>query len=92
MAELFLQMSLLLDGFVEDRDGVMDWFAGDQAFDQILTATGGMIDGIILGKKAHDRSSSGRVRPNYLSGLFRGITLVHTRAVASVPGVEVSAR
>jgi len=54
MAELFVQMSVSLDGFVEDRDGAMDWFAGDGAFDQILTATVRMIDGIVFGRKAYD--------------------------------------
>jgi hypothetical protein len=33
MARLFVQMSVSLDGFIEDRDGAMDWFAGDEAFD-----------------------------------------------------------
>lgn len=54
MAELFVQMSVSVDGFVEDRDGAMDWFAGDGAFDQILTATVRSIDGMIFGRKAHD--------------------------------------
>ena len=54
MAELFVQMSVSLDGFVEDGDGAMDWFAGGEAFDQILTATVRMIDGIVFGRKAYD--------------------------------------
>jgi dihydrofolate reductase len=54
MAELFVQMSVSLDGFVEDRGGAMDWFAGGGAFDQILTATVRMIDGIVFGRRAYD--------------------------------------
>lgn len=53
MARLFVQMSVSLDGFVEGRDGEMDWFAGSAAFDQILTATVRSIDGMIFGRKAH---------------------------------------
>ena len=53
MAKLFVQMSVSLDGFVEGRDGEMDWFAGNEAFDQILTATVRSIDGMIFGRKAH---------------------------------------
>jgi dihydrofolate reductase len=53
MAKLFVQMSVSLDGFVEGRDGEMDWFAGGEGFDQILTATVRSIDGMIFGRKAH---------------------------------------
>lgn len=53
MGKLFAQMSVSLDGFIEDRDGGMDWFAGDPAFDEILTATVRGIDGIVFGRKAH---------------------------------------
>ncbi len=53
MANLFVQMSVSLDGFIEDRDGGMDWFAGDQTFDEILTSTVRGIDGIVFGRKAH---------------------------------------
>lgn len=53
MAKLFVQMSVSLDGFIEDRAGEMDWFAGDEAFDEILTRTLRGIDGMIFGRKAH---------------------------------------
>jgi dihydrofolate reductase len=53
MAKLFVQMSVSLDGFIEDRDGALDWFAGDEAFDEILTRTLRGIDGMIFGGKAH---------------------------------------
>jgi dihydrofolate reductase len=53
MVKLFVQMSVSLDGFVEGRDGEMDWFAGDEHFDRILTATVRAIDGMIFGRKAY---------------------------------------
>lgn len=53
MGRLFAQMSVSLDGFIEDRDGEMDWFAGDEVFDEILTSTVQGIDGIVFGRKAH---------------------------------------
>jgi dihydrofolate reductase len=53
MAKLFVQMSVSLDGFIEARDGAMDWFAGDEAFDELLTGTLRGIDGMIFGAKAH---------------------------------------
>ena len=36
MTQLFVQMAVSLDGFIEDRSGRLDWFAGDDVFDQIL--------------------------------------------------------
>lgn len=36
-------------------------------------------------------AATGRVRPNYLSGLYGGITTAQADAVAKIPGVEVSA-
>ena len=53
MAKLFVQMSVSLDGFVEGRNGEMDWFAGDAGFDEILTATVRGIDGMIFGRTAY---------------------------------------
>ncbi len=53
MANLFVQMSVSLDGFIEDRYGGMDWFAGDETFDELLTSTVRGIDGIVFGRKAH---------------------------------------
>jgi dihydrofolate reductase len=53
MAKLFVQMSVSLDGFIEDPDGGMDWFAGDEVFDELLTSTLRGIDGMIFGRKAH---------------------------------------
>ena len=53
MTKLFVQMSVSLDGFIEDRSGGLDWFAGDDVFDQILTSTLRGIDGIVFGRKAY---------------------------------------
>jgi len=54
VGKLFAQMSVSIDGFIEDRVGDMDWFAGDAAFDELLTSTVRSIDGIIFGRKAHE--------------------------------------
>jgi dihydrofolate reductase len=53
VGKLFAQMSVSLDGFIEDRAEGMDWFAGDPAFDELLTSAVRGIDGIIFGRKAH---------------------------------------
>jgi dihydrofolate reductase len=54
VGKLFAQMSVSIDGFIENRVGGMDWFAGDAAFDELLTSTVRSIDGIIFGRKAHE--------------------------------------
>ena len=54
MAELFLQISISLDGYIEDRDRDIEWMTGDTSFDAFATATLQSIDGMIFGRKAHD--------------------------------------
>lgn len=54
MSELFVQMSISLDGFIEDSNGGLDWFAGDPTFDRILTRTVQSIAGMIFGRKAYE--------------------------------------
>jgi dihydrofolate reductase len=54
VAKLFAQLSVSLDGFIEDRTAGMDWFAGDGAFDELLTCTVRSIDGIVFGRKAFE--------------------------------------
>jgi dihydrofolate reductase len=58
MGTLFAQMSVSLDGFIEDAAGSMDWFAGDSAFDELLTSTVRSIDGIVFGRKAYKLGSA----------------------------------
>lgn len=43
------------------------------------------------GSKTPIEASTGRVRPNYLSGLYGGITTAQSDAVGKVAGVEISA-
>lgn len=43
------------------------------------------------GSQTPEEQASGRVRPNYLSGLFGGISLDQVAKVRAVPGVEVAA-
>jgi dihydrofolate reductase len=53
MAELFLQISLSLDGFIEDEKGDLQWFTEDVSLDELATETLRSIDGMIFGRKAH---------------------------------------
>jgi dihydrofolate reductase len=53
MGELFLQISVSLDGFIEDRDHDLDWMVNDASLDPLSTATLEEIDGMIFGRTAH---------------------------------------
>jgi len=53
MAELFLQISVSLDGFIEDRSGDLSWFTEDTSLDELATETLESIDGMIFGRRAH---------------------------------------
>ena len=53
MAELFLQISVSLDGYIEDRDHDIEWMTSDTSIDAVATATLQSIDGMIFGRKAH---------------------------------------
>ena len=54
MSRLFALMSVSVDGFIEDPAASMDWFAGDAAFDELLTAAVRGIDGMIFGRTAYE--------------------------------------
>jgi dihydrofolate reductase len=51
---LFLQISVSLDGFIEDRDHDIEWMVNDTSLDALSTATLRSIDGMIFGRKAHE--------------------------------------
>ncbi len=53
MAEMFLQISVSLDGYIEDRKGDIEWMTSDTSLDTLATATLRSIDGMIFGRKAH---------------------------------------
>jgi len=53
MVPLFAQISVSLDGFIEDRDKAIDWMTEDHSIDELHTRTLGEIDGMIFGRKAH---------------------------------------
>jgi dihydrofolate reductase len=53
MALLFLQISVSLDGFIEDRDHDIEWMVNDTSLDALSTTTLREIDGMIFGRKAH---------------------------------------
>lgn len=53
MAELFLQIAVSLDGYIEDANRNIDWMEFDPSFDPVATATLQSIDGMIFGRRAH---------------------------------------
>ena len=53
MSELFLQISVSLDGYIDDAQQSIEWMAGDTSVDSLHTATLQSIDGMIFGRKAH---------------------------------------
>jgi len=54
MAELFLQISVSLDGYIEDKRQDIGWMTDDTSFDDMATTTLRSIDGMIFGRKAHE--------------------------------------
>jgi dihydrofolate reductase len=54
MAELFLQISVSLDGYIEDPRKDIGWMVDDVSFDEMATATLRSIDGMIFGRRAHE--------------------------------------
>ena len=53
MAQLFVQISISADGFIEDAAGKLDWFTEDQAVEGYATETLRAIGGMVFGKTAH---------------------------------------
>lgn len=53
MAELFIQISVSLDNYIEDANGDIEWMAHDTPVDHIHTETLRSIEGMIFGRKAH---------------------------------------
>lgn len=53
MAELFVQIAISLDGYIEDADKNIDWMEFDTSFDPDVTATLQSIDGMIFGRRSH---------------------------------------
>ena len=63
VAELFLQISVSLEGYIEDRHRDIEWMTSDTSFDAFITATLPSIDGMIFGRTAHALlAASGRRR------------------------------
>jgi hypothetical protein len=53
MAVPFVQISISVDGFIEDADGGLEWFTEDKAVESFATETLRAIDGMVFGKTAH---------------------------------------
>jgi dihydrofolate reductase len=53
MSEMFLQISVSLDGYIEDENGDIEWMTSDTSLDSFLTAMLKSIDGMVFGRKAH---------------------------------------
>ena len=75
MAQLFVQISISADGFIEDAAGKLDWFTEDQAVEGYATETLRAIGGMVFGKRAHallaefwkNAPAQGINRPIYLN-------------------------
>src|SRR5919106_1324817 len=48
MAELFVQIAVSIDGYIEDANKNIDWMEFDTSYDPVVTATLQSIDGIIF--------------------------------------------
>ncbi|NJN63527.1 MAG: hypothetical protein HC882_00735 [Acidobacteria bacterium] len=53
MAELFLQIAVSLDGYIEDANQNIEWMEFDPTVDPVITSTLQSIDGMIFGRRAH---------------------------------------
>jgi len=53
MAQLFVQISISADGFIEDADGKLDWFTEDRTVEGFATETLREIGGMVFGRTAH---------------------------------------
>ena len=53
MAELFVQIAVSIDGYIEDANKNIDWMEFDKSYDPVVTATLQSIDGMIFGRRAH---------------------------------------
>jgi len=52
-APLFVQISVSLDGYIEDDDGGLEWFTEDKAVETFATETLRSIGGMVFGRTAH---------------------------------------
>jgi dihydrofolate reductase len=53
MADLFVQIAVSIDGYIEDANKNIDWMEFDTSYDPVITATLQSIDGMIFGRVAH---------------------------------------
>ena len=54
---LFVQVCVSADGYIEDKDRSLDWFAGSPVFDEILTRTLRDVEGMVFGRIAHEQGA-----------------------------------
>jgi dihydrofolate reductase len=52
MRNLFLQINMSVDGFIEDTDHQIDWHFSDDEFEQFILDTLQSIDGMVFGRVA----------------------------------------
>jgi len=53
MAPLFVQISVSVDGYIEDADGGLEWFTQDKAVEAFATDTLRSIGAMVFGRTAH---------------------------------------
>ncbi len=54
MADLFLQIGISLDGYIEDAGRDIEWMTSDLSMDRFATETLRSVDGMIFGRRAHE--------------------------------------
>lgn len=53
MSLLFVQISVSIDGYIEDADGGLEWFTADRTVEAFATETLRAIGGMVFGRTAH---------------------------------------
>lgn len=78
MRNLFLQINISVDGFIEDEQGEIDWHFVDDEFETFINQTLHSIDGMIFGRTAFDLLAE--YWPT--AGSNPGISSLHAEAAA----------
>jgi dihydrofolate reductase len=55
MRRPFVHINMSLDGYIDDRDGVIDWHFADDEFQRYIDETLESIDGMLFGRVAFER-------------------------------------
>ena len=65
MAVLFVQISVSIDGYIEDASGGLEWFTEDKAVEAFATETLRAIGGMVFGRIEERKFTSGALVSRY---------------------------